>query len=329
MIITRTPFRISLFGGGTDYAQWYEEHGGAVLSTTIDKYCYLSVRRLPPFFEHRYRIVYSRVELVNMINEIQHPVVRAVLGESGLSEGLEIHHDGDLPARSGLGSSSSFTVGIIHALRALSGQMVNKADLAKEAIHIEQDVLGEHVGCQDQVAAAHGGFNRIDFCEDGFLSVSPVILKADRMAGLQASLMLVFTGLTRHASEIAHETIKNIRLRTAQLHRIQAMVPEAMTILADSSDPTGDLGELMHESWCLKRELADVVSSSQVDEIYDTARSAGAIGGKLLGAGGGGFLLLVVRPQDRANVEAALSDLVHVSFAFDTEGSKVIVYDPD
>lgn len=329
MIISRTPFRISFFGGGTDYPAWFKEHGGSVIGTAIDKYCYISVRRLPPFFEHKSKIVYSRVELVKAAAEIEHPAVRGVLTDMGIDEGLEIHHDADLPARSGLGSSSSFTVGLLNALHALQGRMIAKRDLGREAIRIEQDVLKEDVGCQDQVWASYGGFNRIDFHPDGSFSVAPFILPAARLGEITRSLMLFFTGFSRFATDFAKDQIQNINSRRNQLRMLRGLVDSAADILADPKAPLSELGELMHQSWQLKRELSKSVSNSQIDEIYDAARDAGAIGGKLLGAGGGGFMVLVVDPEKRAQVRERLRKLVAVDVGFDTDGSKIIVYEPD
>ena len=329
MIISRTPFRISLFGGGTDYPTWFREHGGAVIGTAIDKYCYISVRRLPPFFEHKSKIVYSRVELVKDASEIEHPAVRGVLTDMGIADGLEIHHDADLPARSGLGSSSSFTVGLLNALNALQAKMISKRDLGREAIRIEQDVLKEDVGCQDQIWAAYGGFNRIDFHPDGSFSVLPFILPPARRAELAQSLMLFFTGFSRFASDFAGDQIKNMNSRKNQLRMIRSLVDSAADILLDAKAPLRELGELLHQSWLIKRELATSVSNSQIDEIYEAGRDAGAVGGKLLGAGGGGFMVLVVDPEKRAAVRERLKKLVHVNVGFDNDGSKIVIYQPD
>ena len=329
MIISRTPFRISFFGGGTDYPAWFQEHGGSVVGTAIDKYCYLSVRHLPPYFEHRHRIVWSRIELVDRIQDIQHPAVRAVVDEQDVQQGLEITHNSDLPARSGMGSSSSFTVGLLQALYALQGRMTSKQDLATHAIHIEQDVMKEAVGSQDQVWAAYGGMNRIDFLPDGSFAVKPLIMSKDHRRELCNSLMLVFTGFSRYATEIAEKQIANFGNREKQLIELQGMVGDAVSILQDLESPALVLGKLLNEAWKLKRSLADVVSTPAVDEIYEEAISAGAIGGKLCGAGGGGFILLVVRPEDRYAVRNRLRHLIHVNFDFDTEGSKIVVYEPD
>lgn len=327
MIISRTPFRISFFGGGTDYPAWYQKNGGAVLSTAIDKYCYLTCRYLPPFFEHRFRILYSVIETVREVNEIKHPAVRAALEKLGIRRGLEIHHDGDLPARSGMGSSSSFAVGILHVLHALEGRMCSKEQLAREAIDLEQNVLKETVGAQDQIAAAYGGINTIRFFPDGSFSVNPVFLPPVRMKEFRSHLMLFFTGLARFASEVAEKVVASFAEREASMHRTAAMVDEALEILRHGS--LEDFGYLLHEAWEQKRGLHPAVSSSKIDATYQKAREAGALGGKLLGAGGGGFLLLFVPPNRRRHVEIALADLLHVPFEFEPLGSQIIVYDPE
>jgi D-glycero-alpha-D-manno-heptose-7-phosphate kinase len=329
MIISRTPFRISLFGGGTDYPAWFRENGGAVLGTAINKYSYVSVRKLPPFFEHRFRIAYSKLEYVREISEIVHPVVREVLAETQPGEGLEIHSDSDLPARSGLGSSSAFTVGFLHALHALHGRMVTKLALGREAIRVEQELLKEAVGCQDQLWAAFGGFNHITFSPAGNFEINPILLAHDRRSELMQSVMLFFTGFSRNASDIAQHQIANIPYRTQQLRGIQAMVGDALTILQEDANPIRSLGELLHESWRLKRELAESVSTPTVDEIYAAARNAGAIGGKLLGAGGGGFMIFVVEPDRRQQVRERLADFIHVPVDIDFDGSKIVLYQPD
>lgn len=328
MIITRTPFRISFFGGGTDYPAWYAQHGGAVLATTIDKYCYITARHLPPFFEHTHRIVYSQSENVRSIEEIKHPAVRGVLQWMQMTQGLEIHHDADLPARSGLGSSSSFTVGLIHALRALRGQMSSKEELAQAALHVEQQVIAEHVGSQDQVSAAHGGFNRIAFRRDGTIDVRPMILPPARQHELAQHLMLCFTGFSRIAAEVAKSKIDNLKARETELHAMLAMVDEAIALLQDPRRPITDFGELLAASWRYKRSLSPLVSTPQIDEMMAVAQRAGAIGGKILGAGGGGFLLLFAEPSVQPAVRAALSALVHVPFRFEDSGSRVVLYQP-
>jgi len=329
MIITRTPYRISFFGGGTDYPPWYREHGGAVLATTVDKYCYISSRYLPPFFEHKHRIVYSLIENAKSNNEIQHPAVRAVFKWANVVEGLEVHHDGDLPARSGLGSSSAFTVGLVHALNALRGKMVSKNILAKDAIHIEQNLIGENVGSQDQVSAAYGGFNRIDFHSNDNFDVSPIILPSHRSNELRDHLMLCFTGFSRIADSIAKSKIDNFKNRETELHRMRQMVDEAVAILVDSSVSIDEFGKLLDLAWKYKRSLSDQVSTPQIDQIYDAAKHAGAIGGKILGAGGGGFMLLFAKPENHERIRERLKDLVHVDFKFEESGSRVVLYQPN
>ncbi|MBM4019078.1 MAG: kinase [Planctomycetes bacterium] len=328
MIITRTPYRVSFFGGGTDYPAWYQKHGGAVLSATINKYCYLTVRYLPPFFEHRYRIIYRKIEMCNDVGEIEHPAVRACLEHLGTKRGLEIHHDGDLPARSGMGTSSSFTVGLMHALYALGGRMISKQELARESIYIEQDVLHETVGSQDQVAVAYGGLNLIVFGQGGEISVRPITLSPRRIGDLGDHLMLFYTGIKRTASEIAGSYVSDIEKKRTQLRVLRDLVDEAMAVLARDA-PLTAFGELLHEAWQVKRELSIKVSSSQVDQIYTAARQAGASGGKLTGAGGGGFLLLFVPPDRQASVRQALTDLLLVPIRFEFEGSQVVLFDLD
>lgn len=329
MILSRTPFRVSFFGGGTDYPAWYRERGGSVLSTSIDKYCYISCRYLPPFFEYKHRIVYSHIELVKKIREIKHPAVRGVFEWLKVKEGLEIHHDGDLPARSGLGSSSSFTVGLVHAIKALEGKMISKRDLASEAVHIEQNVIEETVGSQDQIAAAYGGFNKIDFNRDGSFVVTPIVLERAKLIHFQDHCMLFFTGLSRIASQIAAENLKNMKKREKQLYRMQKMVDEAISILNSSKTDMADFGRLLHESWQCKRSLSHKVSTSEIDRVYKAAMRAGAYGGKILGAGGGGFILFFIKPELRKKLREKLSDLVHVNFRFDFTGSKIVVYEPN
>ncbi len=329
MIITRTPFRISFFGGGTDYPQWFREHGGAVLATTINKYCYITCRQLPPFFEHKHRIVYSRIENVRHHDDIQHPAVRTILNWANVTDGMEIHHDGDLPARSGLGSSSSFTVGLLHALKGLSGRMAYKDGLARDAIHIEQNIIGENVGSQDQVSAAFGGFNRIEFHRDDSFDVSPVILPLHRREELRDHLMLCFTGFSRIASEIAKSKIDNLKSREKELKLMRAMVDEALSILQSPEEPISSFGKLLDASWQYKRSLSDRVSTPEIDSIYKAAIDAGAIGGKILGAGGGGFLLIFAKPERHSAIRDRLDKLIHVPFDFENSGSRVVLYQPN
>jgi len=324
MIISRTPFRVSFFGGGTDYPIWYKESTGAVLATTIDKYCYITCRYLPPFFEHKWRIVYSQLEHVNELEEIRHPSVRETLKFMGINQGLEIHHDGDLPARTGLGSSSAFTIGLLNALYALKGCMPGKMQLAREAICIEQEKIKENVGSQDQVMAAFGGFNRVDFKAEGF-DVKPVILSHERLESLQDHLMLFFTGISRTASQIAGEQIKETPNKRQELAEMYNLVDEAVRVLSGSCD-LGDFGKLLHENWMLKRSLTGKISSLYIDYIYDTALKAGAGGGKILGAGGGGFILLFVKPELQAKVKESLHGLLYVPFRFENSGTQIIYY---
>jgi len=329
MIITRTPFRISFFGGGTDYPAWYRENGGAVLATTIDKYCYISCRRLPPFFEHKHRIVYSQIENVQAIQEIQHPAVRAVLGYADIEAGLEIHHDGDLPARSGLGSSSSFTVGLLHALKALDGKLSDKEALAREAIHVEQNIIKESVGSQDQVSAAFGGFNKIVFNRNDSFDVYPIIVQKERISELNDHLMLFFTGFSRFSSDIAKSKVDNFRNKQDELNYMLAMVDEAISILENLDSPIDQFGKMLHVSWQYKRSLSDKVSTPEIDKLYEVAIGAGATGGKILGAGGGGFLLVFAKPEKQVAVRQSLHQLVHVPFKFENSGSRVVLYQPN
>lgn len=327
MIISRTPFRISFFGGGTDYPAWYEEHGGAVLSTTIDKYCYITVRYLPPFFEHKHRIVYSSIENVKAIEEIQHPVVKALLKYFNIENGMEIHHDGDLPARSGLGSSSAFTVGMLNSLYALKGSIISKFELAKQAISVERKILKENVGSQDQVAVACGGFNKITFHKDHNFRIEPMTLQKERILQLKRHLMLIFTGFSRFASEIAAEQIKNTQNRKKELTAIKQMVEHSVEILNSSQDIV-EFGKLLHESWQLKKCLSNNISNQTLDDLYNNALRYGAAGGKLLGAGGGGFMLLFVRPENREKLKQGLKNYLEVKFSFENEGSQIIYYNP-
>jgi D-glycero-alpha-D-manno-heptose-7-phosphate kinase len=327
MVISRTPFRISFFGGGTDYPDWYREHGGAVLGTAIDKYCYITCRYLPPFFEHRLRLVYSRIETCASAAEIQHPVVRAVLGKMAIDRGLEIHHDGDLPARSGMGSSSAFTVGFLQAMNGLLGRWVAREALAAEAIHVEQKLLGETVGSQDQVFAAFGGFNFIEFSPDDTFRVHPLPIARSRLEELNASLMLFYTGFRRTASDVASSYVGGLADKKTQLRRTRALVDEGIRTLTGNGD-LEEFGELLHEGWQLKRSLGSAVSNSEIDAIYQEARRGGAIGGKLLGAGGGGFMLFYAPPGCQKRLRARLKELLWVPFRFDTGGSQIIFYSP-
>ena len=328
MIISRTPFRISLFGGGTDYPAWYREHGGAVLATTIDKYCYLTCRYLPPFFEHRLRVVYSKIETCQSVDELQHPAAREVLKHLQIDRGIEIHHDGDLPARSGMGSSSAFTVGLLHALYALKGQMPSKQQLAMESIHIEQNVLKETVGSQDQVLAAYGGLNHVVFESSGEISVRPMTLLPEVLTDLNAHLMLFYTGIKRTASDVAQTYVNGVDDRKRQLRIMKDLVDEALGVL-NGRRPLVGLGQLLHEAWEAKRSLSAMVSNKVTDEIYTAALAAGALGGKLTGAGGGGFMLLFAPPAAHEKIREALRSLVYLPFSFEYAGSQVIFFSPE
>lgn len=326
MIISRTPVRISFFGGGTDYPVWYREHGGAVLATSINHYAYITCRHLPPFFDYSYVVAYSQIEHARSIADIRHPIVRELLKHVNIKEGLAIHYNADLPARTGLGSSSSFTVGLLNTLYGHKSKTVSQMQLAHEAIHIEQDLIGESVGSQDQVSAAIGGFNRIQFGQDGDISVTPLDVPRKRLEELRSHLLLVFTGFSRTASDIAAEQIKLLQTRQNDLTYLGQLVDEAVDLLS-SSRPLEDFGKLLHESWLVKRGLTGLVSNDRINQIYSEALEGGAIGGKLLGAGGGGFLLLFVRPTDRERVVAKLSDLLFVPFEFENSGSTIIFSD--
>jgi len=329
MIITRTPLRISFFGGGTDYPVWYRERGGTVLASTINKCCYITCRQLPPFFEYHSRISYSKVENVRSNAAIEHPSVRACLKFLGIENGIEIHHVADLPARTGLGTSSAFTVGLLLALYALQNRMRDKHSLAGDAIHVEQNVLQEAVGSQDQVSAAYGGFNRINFHPDNTIEVNRVLTEPARLADLERHLALYFTGFSRTASDIAKEQIKMTPFRKQELEVMRQMVEEGEAIIASANRPLDEFGRLLHESWQLKRTLTKNISTSTIDDIYEAGRSAGAVGGKLLGAGGGGFMLFFVAPEKREALRARLKNLLCIPFSFSNRGSHVVVYEPE
>ncbi len=329
MIITSTPLRISFFGGGTDYPVWYRQYGGSVLSTTIDKSCYITCRRLPPFFEYHSRISYSKIENVDRNDAIQHPSVRACLQFAGMDDGVEIHHVADLPARSGLGTSSAFTVGLLLGLYALKNQMRDKHALASEAIHVEQELLQEAVGAQDQVSAAYGGFNRINFGTDGSIDVRRMLTSQDRLAELEQHLALYFTGFSRFASEIAQEQLKMTPHKKQELDTMLQFVGEAEAIVSNPNRSIHEFGRLLHESWKIKRTLTQKISTASIDEIYEAGLSAGALGGKLLGAGGGGFMLFFVSPDRREALRTRLKKLLCVPFSFSNRGSHVVVYEPE
>ena len=328
MIISKTPFRISFFGGGTDYPVWFNEHGGSVLGSTIDKYCYISCRYLPPFFDHSYRIVYSKSEHAKDVSDIEHPSVKECIRFAELDEGLEIHHDADLPARSGLGSSSSFTVGLLHCLGALSGRIYTKMELATDAIHVEQEMIGENVGSQDQTHAALGGLNHIEFHGNNSIDASPVTISSNMRMALNDHLLLFFTNIPRFASEIAEEQIRNSLARESELKEMHGMVNEAMKILNNRVESIDDFGLLLNESWKLKRSLSTRITNDDIDAWYDSGLQAGASGGKLLGAGAGGCMLFFCEPDRHQHVIGSLSSLLHIPFRFENEGSQLILNEP-
>jgi D-glycero-alpha-D-manno-heptose-7-phosphate kinase len=329
MIITSTPLRISFFGGGTDYPVWYREHGGAVLSTTIDKCCYITARRLPPFFEYHSRVSYSRVENVGSNEAIEHPSVRACLQFLGINDGVEIHHVADLPARTGLGTSSAFTVGLLLGLYGLQDTMRSKQALAADAIHVEQDIIHEAVGAQDQVSAAYGGLNRINFHVDNTIDVKRVLASPSRLADLEKHLALYFTGFSRTASEIAQEQVRLTPQRKQELSAMMQLVDEGEAILGAPRRSINDFGRLLHEGWQIKRSLTNKITNSNIDEIYQAGMEVGALGGKLLGAGGGGFMLFFVPPERRQALRERLKNLLCIPFSFSSKGSHVVVYEPE
>ncbi|MGI9406531.1 MAG: hypothetical protein ACR2O4_09180 [Hyphomicrobiaceae bacterium] len=332
MIIVRSPLRVSFFGGGTDHPSWFEHHGpGAVLSTSIDKYIYVQLRRLPAVFDFNYRIAWGMLEEVGKICDIQHPVVRRCLEhyQDGDDSGYEVVYNADLPSRTGLGSSSSFTVSFLHAYFGNQERLCSKSFLAREATFVEQKLLHETVGCQDQMAAAHGGLNRIDFSADGDHRVTQLPVQASRAAELENSLMLFFTGFTRSANDIEVKKVARFGDRQDELREIYSMVDEGERILTDASRPLNDFGALLDHAWQTKRRLDDSVSNGSIDERYEAARKAGAIGGKLLGAGGGGFLLLFVPPEYQPFVKQALSGLTYVPFSMEQHGTSVVLYNPE
>ena len=329
MIITRTPFRISFFGGGTDYPAWFRQNDGLVIASTFSRYCYISCRRLPPFFDYKSRLVYSQVEMVREHREIKHPAVRGCLQFLDFDNGVEIHHDADLPARSGIGSSSSFTVGLLLALHGLRHEMPTKEQLASEAIHVEQDILKESVGIQDQILSANGGFRLIEMgpsVGDTGHRVTPLVLVPDYVKALEKHILLGFTGLTRIASDIAEEQLRTIEKGGSQLGEIFEIAQTALDLFKNCGD-IERLGSLIHDSWILKRSMAHGVSDAVIDDLYDTGRRAGAFGGKLLGAGGGGFIMFLAPPESHARIKASLPKIpAWVPFAFDTQGSQVVFH---
>ena len=327
MIITKTPFRMSFFGGGTDLKEFFEEHGGAVLSSTFDKYVYVTVRHLPRFFDYKNQLTYSKIERVKDIDEMEHPMVRNAMKLLDMHE-LIINYDADLPARTGLGTSSSFAVGLLNAFHSLKGNLKDKKILADEAIYVERVMCNEAGGLQDQIAASYGGLNRIDFDKDGY-HVKPIKISKERKEELNERLMLFFTGFSRFSADIQTDTKKNIGNNTERLLKMKDMVDEAEKILADETSDLDDFGRLLHESWMLKRSTGSKISTGQIDLIYERAMKAGALGGKLLGAGGGGFVLLYVPKGKQEDVRKELKELLLVPFKFEEEGTSVIYFVPE
>lgn len=329
MIITRTPFRISFFGGGTDLPDFYRKHGGEVLSATIDKYLYITCRHMPPFWEHKHRFVYgSNTELVSALDEIDHPAIRETLRFLNIGYGVDMHYNTDIPARSGMGSSSSFTVGLLNALNGLNGKITSKHDLMLNSIHIEQNMIREAVGSQDQAAAAYGGLNHIVFRKDGGIEVQPVTISEARIVELNRHLILVFTGFQRFAKDIEKDKIRTIEDQTNNLLEMRHYVTQAIDILNSNADIC-QFGQLLNDTWRKKKRLSQKVSNGCIDAIYEMGLANGAIGGKLLGAGGGGFMLFFVRPCDRDKLLRALHGYTCVPFTFENSGSQVIYYIPE
>ncbi|MEW5911538.1 MAG: kinase [Thermodesulfobacteriota bacterium] len=326
MIITRTPFRISFFGGGTDYPAYYREYGGSVLNATINKYCYINCRYLPPFFEYSYRIRYSKVEYANKVDDISHPSVRECIKVMRIKDGLEMVHSSDIPAMSGIGSSSAFTVGFLHALNALIGKIITKRKLAFDAINLEQTILRESVGSQDQVAAAFGGLNKIDFANNGNIYVQPLTISPEKKVYLQDRLLFYFTGFARIANEIAGEQIKLIPKKINELKQMQTFVDRAVEILNGDEKGYSEFGKLLHESWMIKRSLSPKITTNNIDNIYQAGIDAGALGGKICGAGGGGFIVFYVEPDKQENVKNVMRSLLRVPIRFEDLGSHIIHY---
>ena len=326
MVITQTPLRMSFFGGGTDFPAFYKEHGGSVISTSFDKYCYVTVKHLPPFFDYSTQITYGVIERVNSVDEIKHPSVREAMKYLDMRD-IRLVYEADLPARSGLASSSAFAVGMLNAFHLLKGKYVSQRRLAEEAIYLERTLCAESGGVQDQIACAVGGFNRIDFSADGFV-VNPVIIGIDRKKALNSKLMLFFTGFSRYSSEISVKQEKAIVDKTAELLEMKQLVDEAEKILTSKSD-LDDFGRLLDHSWQIKRGLTSEISTESIDEMYARAKKNGAVGGKLLGAGGGGFLLIYADEEVQPKVREALSDLLYVPFEFETGGTRIMYYNDE
>ena len=330
MIITKTPFRMSFFGGGTDMEDYFRKNNGAVLSTTIDKYCYVNVRHLPPFFDYKTEIAYSKTERVQDINEIEHPAVRNAMKELDMHQ-IRLTYEADLPARSGLGTSSSFAVGMLNAFYALKGKYVSKKRLADEAINLERKLCNESGGWQDQIAASFGGFNRINVSNNGY-EVLPIIISPERKEKLNKNLFMFFTGFTRFSSDIQkinNENKNDKEKKEATLKKMYELVDEAEKILTDKNRDLDDFGRLLDYSWKLKKQTGKAVSTSNIDALYERGIKAGALGGKLLGAGGGGFLVFYAQPENHERLKQELKDLLYIPFKFENEGTKVLYYSPE
>ena len=326
MIITKTPFRMSFFGGGTDMEEFFLKHGGAVISTTFDKYCYVNVRHLPSFFEYKNELVYANTERVKTTNEIEHPLIRNCMQMLDMHD-LKLSYDADLPARSGLGTSSTFAVGMLSAFHALKGQYRSKEQLAKEAIYVERELCNEAGGWQDQIAAAYGGLNRINFYPDGTFGVKPIVISPDRKEQLTDNLLMFFTGISRFSSDIQKDNAKtNSEEKTSRLLDMLALVDQAETILTDKGADIDDFGRLLNTTWQLKRKTGNSVTTNWIDALYDRGMKAGALGGKLLGAGGGGFLVFYVQPEYIDSVMAELNDLLYIPFRFEDDGTSILYY---
>ena len=329
MIINRTPFRISFFGGGTDYPFYYHEHGGSVLSTTINHYGYINLRKLPPYFDYKYSLRYSLSETCVDIDGIQHDLARECLRHLEYPHGIEMTYSGDIPASSGIASRSSFCVGFLHALYSLQGKMIGKRRLAADAMHIEREIVGDYVGSQDQVIAAYGGFNLINFDGDGTVEVSPITMTAEGLNKLNDHLLFLYTGVPGRDAKLAANRIKNNPNRLGGLSELKALVDIAIETINSKTDCFDEFGRLLHESWKIKKSLDTEISTNIFDDIYRKALDAGAIGGKLCGAGGGGFFLFYVPMEKQENVLKALEGLLHVPFRFENSGSQVIFFTPN
>ncbi len=327
MIITKTPFRMSFFGGGTDMENYFRENGGAVLSTSFDKYCYVTVRHLPRFFDYSTELSYSRIERVTEVDDINHPAVREAMKMLDMHE-IRLTYEADLPARSGLGTSSSFAVGMLNAFHALKGKYADKKKLANEAIFLERVLCNEAGGWQDQIAASYGGFNRINFNADGY-EVLPVIISPERKKQLNENLMMFFTGFTRFSAAVQQANHLGTKDKTAHLKEMYSLVDDAEKVLTDKNVNLDDFGRLLDHNWRLKRQIGSAVSTDSIDELYERGIQAGAIGGKLLGAGGGGFLVFYVQPEKKEAVKNTMKDLMYIPFKFETSGTQVIHYTPE